>query len=511
MGDDKENGASNATGATTRRDFLRVSAVAGAGLLVVGCSTDRQSADSTRSASGTTMTSSAAAGATDSASERRAAADVTIRIAQVLVELAPDHIISTVGYNGSVPAPVIRLNEGRPVSVQLINDTDTPELVHWHGQFVPSNIDGAAEEGTPTVPAHGARRYMLTPKPSGTRWVHTHTLAGADLNRGMYTGQFGIVYIEPKSDPARYDQEVFLATHEWEPFFGAEEMGTDAETWPQGSVPKPSPADPKPNGYEIGYRSFSINGKSLGSGEPVHVKRGQRVMFRILNASATENIELALAGHQFEIVALDGNPVPTPRKVSVLALGVAERIDAVVEMNSPGVWILGTPRDDDRRDGMGIVVEYAGSTGAPRWVAPPKSPWDYTMFGAAREAKAPDETIPMTLGKINGGNHGFNHWTINGQEYEHSTPIEIHEGRRYRLAFRNLADDPHPLHLHRHSFELVNMNGKRTSGVMKDTIIVPGFGAVDVDFVANDPGATLFHCHQTLHMDFGLMRLFKYV
>jgi len=57
------------------------------------------------------------------------------------------------------------------------------------------------------------------------------------------------------------------------------------------------------------------------------------------------------------VVALDGNPVPTPRKVRVLALGVAERIDAVVEMNRPGVWILGTPHDDDRRDGMGIVLE----------------------------------------------------------------------------------------------------------------------------------------------------------
>ena len=67
------------------------------------------------------------------------------------------------------------------------------------------------------------------------------------------------------------------------------------------------------------------------------------------------------------------------------------------------------------------------------------------------------------------------------------------------------------MHLHRHLFELVRVNGRATSGVMKDTIVVPGFGAVDVDFVADDPGATLFHCHQTLHMDYGFMRLFRYV
>lgn len=479
-----------------------MSAAAGAGLIAGACSTDRRSTNDAAPAG--------SAGALTSATAHPIPADVTLRIAPLLVELAPDRIISTVGYNGSVPAPILRLKEGRAVTVELINDTDTPELVHWHGQVVPSNIDGASEEGTPFVPPHGTRRYTLTPKPAGTRWVHTHAYSGSDLNRGMYTGQFGFVYIEAASESGNYDRELFLATHEWEPFFGAEEMGTDAETWPQGTVPQPSPSDPKPNGYEIGYRAFSINGKSLGSGEPLRVRRGERVMFRILNASATENIQLALSGHEFEVVALDGNPVPTPRKVRVLALGVAERIDAIVEMNNPGVWILGTPKDDDRRDGMGIVVEYAGASGKPRWIAPQKSPWDYTIFGDGRHVPVPDQAIPMTLGKINGGTHGFNHWTINGQQYEHSTPIEIHEARRYRLSFRNMADDPHPVHLHRHTFELVAVNGKATGGVMKDTVVVPGFGTLDVDFVADNPGATLLHCHQTLHMDYGLMRLLKY-
>ncbi|HET9981967.1 MAG TPA: multicopper oxidase domain-containing protein [Longimicrobiales bacterium] len=485
----------------TRRGFLRAGVVTGVGL-AAGCSRPER-----REPGSSTEGEAVPGGARPAAGP----ADVTIRIGTVLVELAPHQIISTVGYNGSVPAPILRLREGRPVTVELINETDTPELVHWHGQFVPPEIDGAAEEGTPPVPPHGRTRYTLTPKPAGTRWVHTHAFSGPDLHRGKYTGQFGFVFIEPASEPGRYDREVFLATHEWEPFFGAEEMDTAAEIWPRGTVPPPSPPDPRPNGFEIGYRAFSINGKALGHGEPVRVKRGERVMFRILNGSATENIQLALPGHEFEVVALDGNPVPTPRKVRTLALGVAERIDAVVEMNNPGVWILGTPNDDDRRDGMGIVVEYAGATGAPRWIAPPRVPWDYTIFGASRAAPAPDETIPMVFGKINGGPNGFNRWTVNGKEFEHSTPIEIRAGRRYRLAFQNRTDDVHPVHLHRHTFEVVRVNGRATAGVMKDTVVVPGFGTIDVDFVANDPGATLFHCHQAVHMDYGFMRLFKYV
>jgi FtsP/CotA-like multicopper oxidase with cupredoxin domain len=493
---------------TTRRDFLRAGAVAGAGLLVGHSPSARLPLGGAHAQASTV--SDQVPDSADSAELARVPPDLTIRIAPVLAELAPHLIISTVGYNGSVPAPIIRLSEDRPVTVELINDTDTPELVHWHGQFVPPAIDGAMEEGTPFLPPHGSRRYTLTPRPAGTRWVHTHAASGPDLHRGMYAGQFGFVYIEPASEPGRYDREVFLATHEWEPFFGAEEMGTDEETWPHGRVKPPSPRDPRPNGYEVGYRAFSINGKSLGHGEPVRVKRGERVMFRILNASATENIQLALPGHQFKIVALDGNPVPIPCMVDVLALGVAERIDAVVTMNNPGVWILGTPHDDDRRDGMGIVVEYAGATGEPRWMAPPMKPWDYAILGTPGAAPAPDETIPMVFGKINGGPGGFNRWTVNGVEFEQSSPITIHAGCRYRLAFENRTDDIHPVHLHRHTFEVVCLNGRPTRGVLKDTVVVPGFATMDVDFVADDPGDTLFHCHQSLHMDYGFRRLLRY-
>src|SRR6516165_4365960 len=122
-------------------------------------------------------------------------ADVTLRIAPALVDIAKDHTISTTGYNGSVPGPLIRLREGVPVTVDLFNDTDTPELVHWHGQVVPASVDGAAEQKSLDVPAHGHLRYQLTPQPAGARFVHTHVMSMADLNRGTYTGQFAFVYI----------------------------------------------------------------------------------------------------------------------------------------------------------------------------------------------------------------------------------------------------------------------------------------------------------------------------
>jgi FtsP/CotA-like multicopper oxidase with cupredoxin domain len=467
----------------TRRDFL--GSMAGAALLS-GCG-----------------------GHTEADSEMHAGpADVTLRIAPVLVDIAKEHTISTVGYNGAVPGPLIRLKEGLPITVDLFNDTDTPELVHWHGQVIPAAVDGAAEQKSLAVPAHGHIRYRMTPRPAGARFVHTHVMPMSDLSRGTYTGQFAFVYIEPKTNPGRYDQEVFLATHEWEPYFGAEEMEDEEDN--QGTPPSSKPKDEKPNGWEIGYQRFTINGKCLGFGEPVSVKEGHRVLFHILNASATENIKLALPGHRFTVVALDGNPVPHPQAVDVLELGTAERISATVEMNNPGVWILGTPMDDDRKNGMGIVVEYAGRGGEPRWIKPPKSTWDYAVFGESRQAATPEETIPLVFGKSNGGSGHFNHWTINGREYdENAAPRVLTKGKRYRLVFDNQTDDPHPVHLHRNSFELVSVYGKPTSGLLKDVVLVKGFRKVEADVTPAMEGLTLFHCHQQLHMDYGLKLLFN--
>ena len=104
-------------------------------------------------------------------------ADYTIRIATGLVELAPDHIVSTTLYHGQFPGPLLRLKEGRPVTIDIHNDTDTPELLHPHGLIIPVDADGASEEGSPFIPAHGMRRVSFVPQPSGFRFYHTHVVA----------------------------------------------------------------------------------------------------------------------------------------------------------------------------------------------------------------------------------------------------------------------------------------------------------------------------------------------
>jgi FtsP/CotA-like multicopper oxidase with cupredoxin domain len=448
-------------------------------------------------------------------------ADYTLHIGTGLIELAPEHIVSTTLYSGVFPGPLLRFTEGKRVIIDIRNDTDTPELVHWHGQIIPSDVDGAAEEGSPFVPPHAMHRVDFVPRPSGFRFYHTHVAAGGDLNRGTYTGQAGPVYIEPKHNPGPYDREVFLVMKEFEPTLsrgGDMAMdflaGESLEELQQLGKRADEAAKSRTKGFEVGYERFAINGKMLGSGDPLRVKQGKRVLFHVLNASAGEIRSLALPGHVFRVVALDGNPVPTPADVPVLWLGTAERISAIVQMNQPGVWILGDLDDDDRRHGMGLVVEYAGQKGKAQWVKPQPFRWDYTRFGKTDGERAPpDETIEMVIVKRNAALNGFNQWTLNGEAFsmQSMTPMyTLHDGRRYRLKFRNASDDIHPLHLHRRSFELTQIGGKTTAGVMKDVVMLGGCQELSFDFVADNPGLTLFHCHQQLHMDFGFMALFNY-
>jgi FtsP/CotA-like multicopper oxidase with cupredoxin domain len=93
-------------------------------------------------------------------SANNAPADYTLHIKASALEIAPKRIVSAVTYNGQFPGPLLRFKEGQQATVDVFNETDTPEQLHWHGQRIPPDVDGAAEEGTPysllPIPLHSA-------------------------------------------------------------------------------------------------------------------------------------------------------------------------------------------------------------------------------------------------------------------------------------------------------------------------------------------------------------------
>ncbi len=416
--------------------------------------------------------------------------NTTLEISEIEWELAPKKKIRTTAYNGQIPGPLVRVTEGKPVSIEIVNRLDREEIVHWHGQWIPVPVDGAMEEGSPMIPAGGRTLIQFSPRPAGLHWYHTHAMAHRDMKRGLYSGQFGILHVAPASgDPGAYDQEQFIVLHDWEPYYTASDDGS----------------------MMVSYVCGSVNGRMLGHGEPIRVREGGRVLFQILNASATEAHWLALPGHKFQVLAMDGAPVATQATVETLRLGPAERITALVTMDSPGVWVLGEPRKDFRDAGMGVVIEYAGRSGKPQEPGAEKLIWDYRVFGDTTPAvHAPDATIPMAFTSRFKGHGALDEWMINGKSWPNTDPIIVHEGLRYRLVFDNRSMDDHPVHLHRHNFELMSVGGATTGGVHKDVVIVEAGTKVAVDVVATNPGDTLFHCHQQDHMDMGFMALFRY-
>ena len=424
-------------------------------------------------------------------------ADTKLEIAPFTLEPSPKHRIQTLAYNGQVPGPVLRMKEGQSVTVEIRNGSTTPDLVHWHGLFLPPEIDGAMEEGTPMIAPGASTRFTLTPNPAGFRWFHTHTAAGNNLRAAQYGGEHGFLWIEA-ADPAQrlpaHDQEFFLTLHDWN---GREVGSDDGSTMPV---------------YEIS----TINGRMLGSGEPLRVKPDTRVLFHVLNSSPTEAHWVALSGHQFRVVALDGNPVPSPATVPMLFLAPAERVSAIVEMNAPGVWVFGEVRKHIHAAGMGIVVEYANSTGQPRWDQPSGLSWDYGIFAASTSAVPPSPgeeitEIALTFEPRFHGHGAEETWLINGKSYPETESPVLKQGQRYRLVMHNKSPDDHPVHLHRHVFQVKRLGrGPELHGLTKDVIYIPANEISEVEFVADNPGATLLHCHQQNHMDRGFMMVFRY-
>ena len=430
-----------------------------------------------------------------------AAPDYRIDIAPVTLDLSPRHRLKTSAYNGQVPGALLRFKENQPVTVEVTNHTDRPEVVHLHGLFTPPEADGAIEEGTPPIEVGASARYTFTPRPAGFRWYHTHTMAMDDLTRAQYSGQHGFLMVEPRDDPARYDQEFFLALHDWSGYLLASEDG----------AMNPS------------YAVATINGKAMGFGEPLRVKMGQRILLHVLNSSPTEVHWIALAGHAFRVVALDGNPVPTPRTIPMLRLAPAERVSAIVEMHNPGVWVLGEVRKHVQALGMAVAVEYEERRGPARWEQPSDLIWSYEQFAAAQPANAspaPPILVPLVFESRFRGHGAMEAWTINGESYPNAKVAPLIRGRRYRLQLINKSMDDHPLHLHRHSFELRTLGAPLTAargaapneigGILKDVLLLDAQTRAEVEFTADNPGASLFHCHQQNHMDRGFMMLFEY-
>lgn len=427
----------NASSLIGRRAFLQLSSLAAAGSCLGPLA-------------------SAAAGGT--------AATHVLRIQKGEVELASDRRITTTTYNGQLPGPLLRAIVGQRLLVDVHNETDSAEQIHWQGQ---SPADAAV-----SVPARGRRQMEFTPRWPGLYLYHSQVVAASNLQAGLYSGQAGALLVEPRNHGGHYDREWVVVLKGCEPYL-------------RRTV----------GGCEVGYRALTMNGRLPGHSPPLRARTGERVLLHVLNAGATESYSLELPGHFIEIAALDGCPVAAPTTVAALHLRPGERISAYVVVNQPTGWLV---RES---------------------VAPTS---DLGDFGCTALSE-PDETRSLVLTRHDAARSGFNRWSVNGGSFSTADPrpaFRVQHGFRYRMKIHNTSDETVPLHLQRHRLQIVRAvaaaaagaSAERSSvgGAVRDVVAIGARQTAEVDFVADSPGPALLRSTRQLHSDFGLVALIDY-
>ncbi|MDE2125836.1 MAG: multicopper oxidase domain-containing protein [Armatimonadetes bacterium] len=285
-------------------------------------------------------------------------------------EIVPRIAFHAYAFNGQVPGPLIRVKEGDWIQVNLTNKTHDFHTIHWHGMYVPCEMDGIPL-GTQYPVGYGETfRYLWRAQPAGTHFYHCHNMTNMHIQAGLY----GALIVESHDDPVRrvfgYDREYVMVLSEVDTNFIAammndmlkmghtmsfmagsggrmaamngEMMGWFASTADfeksvkSGWIP---PYDPSLTGDPMRIRPnfFMINGKSWPMTEHLHIRRGENIRVRLINTGLLPHA-MHLHGHDVWEVCRDGAPLASPVRLNTIPVMAGSTVDFVVQGTNAGNW-----------------------------------------------------------------------------------------------------------------------------------------------------------------------------
>lgn len=493
----------------SRRDLLR----AGAASLVGGATLALGT-----SARGATAAAKAAEGAQRYVPHPAA---VTYRFSVGTTTLNPDgqQAVAGITANGRYPGPEVRVREGSMLRVEVQNAlADQPTAIHWHGLLVPAGMDGVPEVANYPIDQRRVYVYEFPLRQSGTYWYHSH------WQLQEQSGLAGPLIIEARDEPLRVQHDVVVMLGDWlhgSPYAALETL-KKGPAKPAGAMPKaesstaataPSSGDAmkmdasKPDLSDLAYDAFLLNGRGTQDPWTFAAQPGARIRLRIVNAGASTYFRIRLDGHQLTVTHADGLAVE-PVKVDHLLMGMAETYDAVVTLSRAGSYTLHAVALDGSGQAIG-VLHTPGVAPKPNLTLPAFDGrnLDYRDLRAALPTTLPDGPVrPFTLALQ--GNMARYIWTINGQVYPKTDPLLIRQGERVQIEMRNETGMLHPMHLHGHFFRVLQGAGARSP--LKHTVNVAPKETVRIEFIADNPGRWIFHCHNLYHFEAGMARVFEY-
>lgn len=423
-------------------------------------------------------------------------------------------IFDTWGYRGET----IRATAGQILEVALKNELPEDTTIHWHGISLRNDMDGVHDLTQRPIASGQTFTYRFVVPDPGTYFFHPHM--GLQLDRALHAP----LIIDDPSEPGAFDSEFVLVLDDWlestpEDAFAslvrpANGGGMDHSRMDMGGSEVTDAAAAMPMGEsallgghagDVSYTAHLINGRPPEDRATFEVAAGDRVRLRVINAASDTAYRFAVGGHRLTVTHADGFPVK-PVTVESLLLGMGERYDVVIDVNSGAHPIVASAEGKGQ---LAVAVLRAGSGEAPPTdFQPSELDGDLLRYSklepaaAVRLARASVDTeleVDLTGGESN------YEWGINGKPFDDLAPFEIEQGQRVRVVLRNKSSMWHPMHLHGHSFAL------ERGGARKDTVIVRPNETVGLLFDADNPGQWMLHCHNTYHLEAGMAAVVSYV
>lgn len=430
------------------------------------------------------------------------------------------------------------LEPGQRFQVDVVNELAEETIIHWHGQIPPNAQDGVSNTNPMIFPKE-LRRFDFEPRP-GTYWMHAHVPA-------QEIDMLAAPLIVRSAEDRLVDrQEVVIMLHDFSFRPGKEILGdfTDGAAIPHHEVRDGSRIETTPRrivglhsddpmsgmagmdhgatampGMDHGamvmdlndfdFDAYLANDRTLNDPEVVRVDKGGRVLLRVINAASMTAFWIDLGGATGRLIAVDGDLVE-PQDGTRFGLAMGQRLDIEIEMPVGGPALPILALREGARERTGLVLAPLGAT--VRKLADvsdephPAFSGDMSLELALRARQPlPDRPVDRRHMVMLGGEMSPYSWTINGQLWGRHTPIAVLEGERVELMFHNVSMMAHPMHLHGHVFQVVEINGQRIAGAIRDTVHVPAMGSVTVAFDAGEPAPWMLHCHHMAHMATGMM------
>jgi FtsP/CotA-like multicopper oxidase with cupredoxin domain len=393
-------------------------------------------------------------------------------------------------------------------------------LIHWHGLTPDFRQDGVPKLSQPALEPGGIYAYDFPLTFPGTHWMHSHY----ELQEQQLLAAPLIV-----RDPAEAhldEQEVVVMLHDFtfrdpDEILNELRQGGAADEMPPGEarMSGKSMSGMEMSGMamdinDIEFDAYLANDRTLADPQVVRVEPGGRLRLRIINAGASTNFQIDLGGLEGELIAVDGWPV-APLRGTRFPIAMAQRLDIRLTLPAgQGVYpVLAIREGDVRRTGILLAT---ASAGIKRLSDRAEHKAAILGFDLERRLAAADPLPVRPADRVHNvdltGEMSGYVWGLNGVTAQNHTPLEIAAGERVEIVFRNNTMMSHPMHLHGHAFQVVEIDGRRFSGARRDTVHVPAFGAqVTVAFEADNPGNWLMHCHNLYHAKAGMLTTLRYV